>query len=257
MDYLYRDSLHAGVPYGMHFDRGRLIGSLCIDERDSRLAITPKGCTAAELMVVARYVMFSEVYWHHAVRAATAMLQRAVHELHGRLELEPLFRSDDTQFTRALVDAGSGSRAASLVDGLFGERRRLYKRVAQFSVLEDEPLFHRLSRKPYADLVRCGNELAALLCDACKVDLEPADVLVDAPPPGLEIQFHIPVRYDAPRRYRWLGEVSPLVQTLATRQFDNYVKRVRVFVAPDYARRVRESGQVRKLLPVAIDRAGL
>jgi hypothetical protein len=28
------------------------------------------------MMVFARYVMFSEVYWHHAVRSATAMLQR-------------------------------------------------------------------------------------------------------------------------------------------------------------------------------------
>ena len=33
------------------------------------LAITEKGKTAAELMVFARYVMFSEVYWHHAVRS--------------------------------------------------------------------------------------------------------------------------------------------------------------------------------------------
>ena len=28
MDYLYRDSLHAGVPYGRHFDQQRLLGSL-------------------------------------------------------------------------------------------------------------------------------------------------------------------------------------------------------------------------------------
>ena len=28
-------------------------------------------------MVFARYVMFSDVYWHHAVRSATAMFQRA------------------------------------------------------------------------------------------------------------------------------------------------------------------------------------
>ena len=38
--------------------------------------MTAKGRTAAELMVFARYVMFAEVYWHHTVRAATAMLLR-------------------------------------------------------------------------------------------------------------------------------------------------------------------------------------
>ena len=66
MDYLDRDSLHAGVPYGRNFDQPRLIGSLCLNEAGDGLAITEKGKTAAEMMVFARYVMFSEVYWHHA-----------------------------------------------------------------------------------------------------------------------------------------------------------------------------------------------
>ena len=69
MDYLVRDSLHAGVPYGRNFDQGRLIGSLCLNEAGDGLAISRKGQTAAEMMVFARYVMFSEVYWHHGVRA--------------------------------------------------------------------------------------------------------------------------------------------------------------------------------------------
>ncbi len=77
MDYLERDSLHAGVPYGRNFDQQRLIGSLCVNEAGDGLAISEKGRTAAEMMVFARYVMFSEVYWHHAVRCATAMLQRS------------------------------------------------------------------------------------------------------------------------------------------------------------------------------------
>ena len=43
MDYLYRDSLHAGVPYGQNFDSLRLIRSLCLNEAGDRLAITRKG----------------------------------------------------------------------------------------------------------------------------------------------------------------------------------------------------------------------
>jgi HD superfamily phosphohydrolase len=61
MDYLSRDSLHAGVPYGRNFDQPRLIQSLCLNEAGDRLAITDKGKTAAELMVFARCVMFREV----------------------------------------------------------------------------------------------------------------------------------------------------------------------------------------------------
>jgi HD superfamily phosphohydrolase len=77
MDYLVRDSQHCGVPYGKHVDRNRLMNSLIVNEAGDGLAITSKGRTAAEMMVFARYVMFSEVYWHHAVRAATTMFARA------------------------------------------------------------------------------------------------------------------------------------------------------------------------------------
>jgi HD superfamily phosphohydrolase len=54
MDYLGRDSLHAGVPYGRHFDEERLLSSLCLDEHGTALAITEKGRTAAEMLVFAR-----------------------------------------------------------------------------------------------------------------------------------------------------------------------------------------------------------
>ena len=91
MDYLDRDSLHCGVPYGRHFDKQRLIQSLLVNEAGDGLALSAKGKTAAELMVFARYVMFSEVYWHHAVRSATAMFARSFFELRGRFDLKSFF----------------------------------------------------------------------------------------------------------------------------------------------------------------------
>ena len=38
MDYLERDSLHAGVPYGRNFDRDRLIHALVVNEAGDGLA---------------------------------------------------------------------------------------------------------------------------------------------------------------------------------------------------------------------------
>ena len=105
MDYLSRDSQHCGVPYGKHFDRSRLINSLLVNEAGDGLAISSKGKTAAEMMVFARYVMFSEVYWHHAVRAATTMFARAFFELHRRLDLPKLFRMNEPDLIRALIAA--------------------------------------------------------------------------------------------------------------------------------------------------------
>ena len=132
-----RDSLHAGVPYGQHFDRRRLIGSLCLNEAGDGLAITDKGKTAAEMMVFARYVMFSEVYWHHAVRSATAMLQRAFFVLRPRLDLARLVTLTEQPMIDALLGAGRGTPAESLLDGIFAPPRALYKRLAQYSYFEE------------------------------------------------------------------------------------------------------------------------
>ena len=135
MDYLVRDSLHAGVPYGRNFDSPRLISSLCLNQKGNRIAITEKGKTAAELMVFARYVMFSEVYWHHAVRSATAMFQRAFYLISGKLnkkDFEQLFLCSDDQIATLLYGWDSDGLAKPLLDGLFGKTRHLYKRWGQF-----------------------------------------------------------------------------------------------------------------------------
>ena len=163
MDYLFRDSLHAGVPYGRHFDQQRLMGSLCLNRAGDGLAITDKGKTAAELMVFARYVMFSEVYWHHGVRAATAMLQRAFYLLHGALDLDALFRMTEAESSTSCGASAAGGPAGELLAGLFGPTRRLYKRLAQYSFFEQRELYQRLARRPYPWLVACAEQFAAMV----------------------------------------------------------------------------------------------
>src|SRR5438046_7684181 len=117
MDYLVRDSLHAGVPYGRNFDQQRLIGSFCLNKAGDGLAINHKGRTAAEMMVFSRYVMFSEVYWHHAVRAGTAMLQRAFFLLHKDLDIDQLFRLNEQAFVGQLLEAAGSHVARDSVNG--------------------------------------------------------------------------------------------------------------------------------------------
>ena len=123
MDYLFRDSLHAGVPYGRHFDQPRLIGSLCLNASGDGLAISEKGKTAAELLVFARYVMFSEVYWHHGVRSATAMLQRAFDLLRDQVCLESLFGMVEGPMIAEMRRVAGGGPASDLLDGIFGPAR--------------------------------------------------------------------------------------------------------------------------------------
>jgi uncharacterized protein len=82
MDYLLRDSLHAGVQYG-RFDQHRLIHTLRIlpppptDEEEAAsepvLGVDDGGLHAAESLLLARYFMWTQVYLHHI---------RLVYDLH-------------------------------------------------------------------------------------------------------------------------------------------------------------------------------
>ncbi len=71
MDYLLRDSLHVGVPYG-GFGHHRLIDTLRIlllpsDESDGgepALGVEWGGLQSAEALLMARYFMYSQVYFH-------------------------------------------------------------------------------------------------------------------------------------------------------------------------------------------------
>jgi len=251
MDYLMRDSLHAGVPYGRNFDQTRLIQSLCLNESGDGLAITDKGKTAAEMMVFARYVMFSEVYWHHAVRSATAMLQRAFVLLHESIDMDALFRLTDQPLIDVLTAAAGNGPAGELLAGLFGPTRRLYKRVAQFSLFQEQAIFERLSQQPYPWLVDCAEHFAVLLSTALSETVESHEVLFDAPPIKLEVDFEMDVYLTKEDSYRRLGDISPVVKTLARQQFDNYVKRVRVFVHPRIADKVRKLPRLAEIVAEA------
>ncbi len=253
MDYLFRDSLHAGVPYGRHFDQQRLLGSLCLNAAGDGLAVADKGKTATELMVFARYVMFSEVYWHHGVRAATAMLQRAFYLLHGLLDLDPLFRMTEHEMIDELQRVGAGGPAGELLDGLFGPARRLYKRLAQYSFVEHPELYDRLARRPYPWLVACAERFAAIISASLGRVVAPHELLFDAPPVTREVQFDVEIHFPKEDRYHPLGEVSPVIRALATEQFDDYVKRVRIFAHPRLAAELRRLSDLPELLARAIE----
>ena len=90
LDYLFRDARHTDVPYpnGVDVDRlFRCLTTVVIDRVEGgardvpAIGVHAKGKIAAEFLSLARYAMFSQVYWHHAVRVQKAMLFRGVEAL--------------------------------------------------------------------------------------------------------------------------------------------------------------------------------
>ena len=81
IEYLKRDGTMCGVPYG-EIDVDRLLNSLVLvthPEHGRRsIGVHEKGLSALESLLFAKYQMYRNVYWHHAVRSATAMYKRLV-----------------------------------------------------------------------------------------------------------------------------------------------------------------------------------
>ena len=78
--------------------------------------------------------------------------------------------------------------------------------------------------------------------------IAPHEILFDAPPVRREVEFHVEVFFPKENVYRTLAEVSPAVHTLATRQFDDFVKRVRIFVSPGLIGELTNSGSLDSLM---------
>ena len=125
LDYLSRDAKMCGVPYGV-IDVDRLLTSLTISTDGVQLH--PKGFAALESLLFAKYQMYRNVYWHHAVRSATAMFKRLVRRAIAARQVKPediavatddglsheLLQCDQTGLARALRERRLAKRALDI-----------------------------------------------------------------------------------------------------------------------------------------------
>jgi len=83
MEYLRRDARFCGVPYG-EVDVDRLIQGLTIlpdpETGEWEVGVGEKAVASLESLLFSKYQMFRNVYWHHAVRSATALYKRIVED---------------------------------------------------------------------------------------------------------------------------------------------------------------------------------
>jgi HD superfamily phosphohydrolase len=185
--------------------------------------------------------MFTEVYWHHAVRSATTMFARAFLDLLPKLDLTALFRMEEPDLIRTLRMAAAGSETAMLTEGLFGSRRRLHKRLAEYSIFHNEDLYRQLRQKTFTQVAGCAELLCRELQQKLGRPIGRLDVLIDAPPLHREVEFRVDVRISGDRRFRPLREISPIVDSMARTQFDDCVKKVRLFATEELRETLRST----------------
>jgi HD superfamily phosphohydrolase len=129
IDYLKRDAMNCGVSYGeVDVDRLRHALTLVTDPVSGRRAVglRERGLSALESLLFAKYQMYRNVYWHHAVRAATAMYKRLVEDAlaDGTLDVTKLASYTDEGLLHAL------ERGERPLLGAIRERR-LFKRALE------------------------------------------------------------------------------------------------------------------------------
>ncbi|HTK49825.1 MAG TPA: HD domain-containing protein [Gemmatimonadaceae bacterium] len=138
IEYLKRDAFMCGVSYG-DIDVDRLLNSLAVVTDPERgtptVGVYEKGLSALESLLFAKYQMYRNVYWHHAVRSATAMYKRLVD---GALRAGSLTAETLAAFTdEGLLHELAARAPTPLLSAL--RERRLYKRVFECPAAELPP----------------------------------------------------------------------------------------------------------------------
>jgi uncharacterized protein len=120
IDYLLRDSLHLGVAYG-RFDHNRLVETLRIlptpttpedlqeaggDVPEPALGVERGGLESAESLLMARYLMFSQVYFHPTRLIYDLhlkdFLSETLHEGHFSTDVEDHLSMTDVEVTETM-----------------------------------------------------------------------------------------------------------------------------------------------------------
>jgi len=196
IEYLKRDAFMCGVPYG-EIDVDRLTNSLLVLEYPESgrpaIGVLEKGLSALESLLFAKYQMYRNVYWHHAVRSATAMYKRMVEDAlyAGAIDAELLPSYTDEGLLHRLEHAAP----SALLDAL--KSRRLYKRALEWpaSQLDDG----------FGEWVATDRERTRAAEDslAKEAALQPGELLLDFPIKTQMLGLDIPVK-------RRSGEVEML-----------------------------------------------
>jgi HD superfamily phosphohydrolase len=196
MEYLRRDARFCGVPYG-EVDVDRLIQGLVLlpDPESGRyeVGVSEKAVASLESLLFAKYQMFRNVYWHHGVRAATALYKRIVEEAvsEGLVTPQDLVGPTDEELLHQIGRRAEGSPTEGsqrlLTRWLPALRnRRLPKRALELTAAD-------LAEIPLPSWLGTDSPQKRVVEDALaqSLGLESGEVVVDYPAKAAMFQLNL------------------------------------------------------------------
>jgi uncharacterized protein len=225
IDYLSRDARMCGVPYGT-VDVDRLLATLTLVQTSGgryEVGVLEKGVSALESLLFAKYQMYRNVYWHHAVRSATCMFKRAVRGAvaRGSLTMNAIAEATDDGLMEQLITRDGNALAAAI------RERRLHKRAMDLPA-SDVPEGAQSWVADDPDLVERVEDALAR-----EVGLAPAGLLLDFPARSSMLGVDLPLRTrgGSVERLTDAGRAGQLGLPRVADELYRSARRLRVFVA--------------------------
>ncbi|MDR2536439.1 MAG: HD domain-containing protein [Treponema sp.] len=224
LDYLNRDARYCGVPYGaqdVDFILSRLHPHL-----ERGIDIDSRAIPSVESILFSKYLMYRTVYWHPAVRSATAMIKKV---LLGGLEngsilQEELYNLDDHNLFTLMRDRKSP--LFSLSDKV--REGRLYTTIAEFPYDEALPpdILDITHRSGYEEA------LAAEFSQAFGIRILPEEVIIDIPEP-ISFETGLYVTDEA----CYFEQSSGVFKAEIVKSFIKSLHTIRIFIDPVHKNR--------------------
>jgi hypothetical protein len=187
------------------------------------IGVFEKGLSALESLLFAKYQMYRNVYWHHAVRSGTAMYKRLVDEAltAGDVDARTLSTFDDEGLLHRLARRGTTPLLSAL------RERRLYKRVLECPAAElnGEALEWIADNRSLT--IETEDRLAA------ELSLSPGELLLDFPTKTQMLGLDLPVvrRSGEVRRLTMAGLEGAINLPVLSEQLYQSARWLRVFAA--------------------------
>lgn len=255
MDYLLRDSLHAGVSYG-RYDLDRIVASVCAVRRpreeseEPKIAIMKGGAYAAEALIVARYWMHKQVYFHKTRLACNYHLEEAVRNilLEGRPpedklafyarpdsieQLKEFLKWDDYKIMGLLVAGHGGEHGQRLME------RNHYRLICELAESDSTP-------QELSDSAKRNKAIIESLGPLVKHVTQPKTLWYKSKANDL-----ILVEDDSKKQVGFLSEYSALMRSI------NYGSLQFVYADKDGVKAARESYQAYLLNESEAERASV
>ncbi|MCK4348747.1 MAG: HD domain-containing protein [Thermoplasmatales archaeon] len=151
-DYLLRDSYHIGVKYGI-YDHSRLMNTLALgvdpESQMPVLGIDRGGWHIAESIVLARYQLFTQVYFHKTRRAYDYHLKEAAKvaipggQLPAPNNVEEFLKFDDITLCSLFKNRNDDINCNSITSR---DHIRVYRETPETPKLEDEKEIERVKQ---------------------------------------------------------------------------------------------------------------